>query len=162
VIIGRHHGGGVIAVTFVTALLLTIVPLPDWARYLRPDWVGLTLIYWCLAVPDRVGVGTGWVMGLLVDLLTGSLLGQHAMALTIVAYLTLKFHLRVRLFPVWQQALTVLVLLILHQLLSLWVTRFIGRPGPPMYYWAASLVGMFIWPFIYIALRSLRRSFRVS
>ncbi len=161
-ILGRHHGGGVIAVTFVIALLLTVAPLPEWARYLRPDWVGLVLIYWCLAVPDRVGVGTGWSVGLLVDLLTGSLLGQHAMALTIVAYLTLKLHLRVRLFPVWQQALTVLVLLILHQLLSLWVSRFIGRPGPPMYYWAPSLAGMFIWPFIYIALRSLRRSFRVS
>ena len=161
-ILGRHHGGGVIVVTFVIALLLTVAPLPEWARYLRPDWVGLVLIYWCLAVPDRVGVGTGWSVGLLVDLLTGSLLGQHAMALTIVAYLTLKLHLRVRLFPVWQQALTVLVLLILHQLLSLWVSRFIGRPGPPMYYWAPSLAGMFIWPFIYIALRSLRRSFRVS
>ncbi|MDH3526089.1 MAG: rod shape-determining protein MreD [Gammaproteobacteria bacterium] len=161
-ILGRRHGGGIIAVTFVIALLLTIAPLPDSVRYLRPDWVGLVLIYWCLAVPDRVGVGTGWGMGLLVDLLTGSLLGQHAMALAVVAFLTLKLHLRVRLFPVWQQALTVLVLLILHQLLSLWVSRFIGRPGPPFSYWAPSLLGMFIWPFIYIALRSLRRGFRIS
>lgn len=161
-ILGRHHGGGVIAVTFVIALLLTIVPLPDWARTLRPDWVGLVLIYWCLALPDRVGVGIGWFMGLLVDLLTGSLLGQHAMALAIVAYLTLKLHLRVRLFPVWQQALTVLVLLILHQMLSLWVSRFMGRPGISLFYYVPSLLGMFIWPLIYITLRSLRRSFRVS
>jgi rod shape-determining protein MreD len=159
---GRRHGSGAIAVTFIIALLLTIAPLPDWARYLRPDWVGLVLIYWCLALPDRVGVGTGWVMGLLVDLLTGSLLGQHAMALAIVAYMALKFHLRVRLFPIWQQALTVLIFLVLHQTLSLWVSRFIGRPGPPFYYWAPSLLGMFFWPFIYIALRSLRRGLRVS
>jgi rod shape-determining protein MreD len=162
VILGRHHGGGVIVATFVIALLLTVVPLPDWARTLRPDWVGLVLIYWCLALPDRVGVGIGWFLGLLVDLLTGSLLGQHAMALAIVAYLTLKLHLRVRLFPVWQQALTVLVLLILHQMLSLWVSRFMGRPGVSLLYYAPSLLGMFIWPLIYITLRSLRRSFRVS
>jgi rod shape-determining protein MreD len=114
------------------------------------------------ALPERVGVSTGWLMGLLVDMLTGSLLGQHAMALTIVAYLALRFHQRVRLFPIWQQALTVLVLLVLHQLLVLWVSRFIGRPGPPWYYWAPSLMGMIIWPLVYVTLRSLRRGFRVS
>ena len=161
-ILARHHGGGVITVTFLIALVLTIMPLPDWMRYIRPDWVGLVLIYWCLALPERVGVSTGWVTGLLVDILTGTLLGQHAMALTIVAYLTLKFHQRVRLFPVWQQALTVLILLVLHQLLVLWVSRFIGRPAPPWYYWAPSVTGMLLWPLIYISLRSLRRGFRVS
>lgn len=160
--LARHHGGGVIVATFVIALLLTIIPLPDWLRYGRPDWVGLVLIYWCLAVPERVGVITGWFMGLLVDLLTGTLLGQHAMALTIVAFLTLRFHQRVRLFPIWQQALTVLVLLVLHQLLALWVSRFIGRPPPPWYYWAPSLTSMMLWPLVYVTLRSLRRGFRVS
>lgn len=148
--------------TFLIALLLTIMPLPDWMRYYRPDWVGLVLIYWCLALPERVGVSTGWITGLLVDLLTGTLLGQHAMALTIVAYLTLKFHQRVRLFPVWQQAMTILVLLVLHQLLVLWVSRFIGRTGPPWYYWAPAVTGMFAWPFIYVALRAIRRSFKVK
>jgi rod shape-determining protein MreD len=162
VILGRHHGGGVIMVTFLVGLVLTIMPLPEWARYLRPDWVGLVLIYWCLALPDRVGVSVGWFTGLLVDLLTGSLLGQHAMALAIVAYLALKFHQRVRLFPIWQQSLTVLVFLVLHQLLTLWIIRFTGRPAPPWYYWAPSLTGMLFWPLIYISLRTLRRSFRVS
>jgi rod shape-determining protein MreD len=66
VILARHHGGSVIALTFLLALLLTIIPLPEWLRYLRPDWVGLVLIYWCLALPERVGVSTGWLMGLLV------------------------------------------------------------------------------------------------
>ena len=85
--LARHHGGGAIVFTFIIALLLTIMPLPEWARYLRPDWVGLVLIYWCLAVPERVGVITGWLMGLLVDLLTGAILGQHALALTVVAWI---------------------------------------------------------------------------
>lgn len=160
--LARHHGGGVITVTFLIGLVLTIMPLPEGMRYLRPDWVGLVLIYWCLALPERVGVSIGWVMGLLVDLLTGSLLGQHAMALAIVAYLALKFHQRVRLFPIWQQSLTVLVLLVLHQLLALWVIRFTGRPAPPWYYWAPSVTGMLFWPLIYFSLRALRRGFRVS
>jgi rod shape-determining protein MreD len=157
----RHHGGGAILFTFILALVLTIAPLPEWGRYLRPDWAGLVLIYWCLAVPDRVGVGTGWVLGLAVDLLTGTLLGQHALALALVAYVTLKFHQRVRLFPVWQQALTVMVLLMLHQLLALWISRIIGRPGVPWFFWAPSLLGMLLWPLLYVLLRALRRGFRV-
>ena len=161
-ILARHHGGGAIIFTFIVALLLTIMPLPEWARYLRPDWVGMVLIYWCLAVPERVGVITGWLMGLLLDLLTGALLGQHALALAVIAWVTLNFHQRIRLFPIWQQALTVLVLLILHQLLAIWVSRIIGRPGVPWYFWAPSLVGMLIWPLISGFLRQLRRTFRVT
>ncbi len=114
-ILARHQGGSVIIITFIVALLLTIVPLPEWARYLRPDWVGLVLIYWCMALPERVGIISGWCAGLLVDLLTGAVLGQHALSLTVVAFLTIRFHQRVRLFPILQQATTVLVLLILHR-----------------------------------------------
>ena len=160
--LARHHGGSVIVFTLFVALLLTIMPLPEWARYLRPDWVGLVLIYWCMALPERVGVVSGWVAGLLVDLLTGAVLGQHALSLTVVAFLTIRFHQRVRLFPMLQQAATVLVLLILHQLLALWVSRFIGRPGVSWYFWMPSLVGMFIWPLVYSTLRGIRRGFRVS
>ena len=159
--LARHHGGGIIVLTFVVALLLTIMPLPEWARYARPDWVGLVLIYWCLALPDRVGVITGWFAGLLVDLVTGTILGQHALALTIVAYLTQRLHQRIRLFPILQQAFTVMVLLILHQLLALWISRIIGRPGAPWYFWAPSLLGMLLWPVVFVLLRNVRHRFRV-
>ena len=161
-ILGKHHGGSVILLTFVIALFLTVIPLPEWARYVRPDWVGLVLIYWCMALPERVGVATGWFTGLLVDMLTGSLLGQHALALTVVAYLTLRFHQRLRLFPVWQQAVTILVLLILHQLLALWVSRIIGRPGVPWFFWMPSVLSMLIWPLVFSMLRGMRRGFRVN
>lgn len=159
--LARHHGGGIIVITFIIALLLTIVPLPDWARYARPDWVGLVLIYWCLALPDRVGVSTGWLSGLLVDLVTGTILGQHALSLTIVAYITLRLHQRIRLFPLLQQAFTVMVLLILHQLLALWISRIIGRPGAPWYFWTPSLLGLALWPAVYLLLRNIRHRFRV-
>ncbi len=160
-ILARHHGGGVILLTFFTALLLTIMPLPEWLRVLRPDWVGLVLIFWCMVLPDRVGVLSGWTAGLLVDLLTGAILGQHALALSIVAWLTLRFHQRLRLFPTLQQAVTVLVLLMLHQLIALWISRFIGRPGAPWFFWAPSLVGMLLWPFANHLLRGLQHNFNV-
>ena len=85
-----------------------------------------------------------------------------ALALTVVAWLTLKFHQRLRLFPMVQQALTILVLLILHQLLTLWISRFIGRPPAPWFFWAPSLLGMLIWPLVYAALRGIRQGFRIN
>jgi rod shape-determining protein MreD len=76
----RHHGGFIILLSFAVAMLLTIIPIPDALRVLRPDWVALTLIFWCLALPYRIGVVSGFFAGLFLDVLTGTLLGQHALA----------------------------------------------------------------------------------
>lgn len=158
----RHHGGFIIVLTFAAALLLTIMPLPDSLRSLRPDWVALALIFWCLALPYRVSVFSGFFAGLLLDVLTGTLLGQHALALSVIAYMCVRLHLRIRVYPMWQQALTVLILLILHQLLTLWVDSLIGRPARPLGYWLPSLIGAALWPFIYHFLTSLRINFSVQ
>lgn len=160
-ILSRHHGGGAIVFTFIIALVLTILPLPESIRFLRPDFIGLVLIYWCMALPERVGVVSGWFAGFMVDIVTGTLLGQHALSLAVVAYLTIRLHQRIRLFPILQQAFTVMVLLVLHQLLALWISRIIGRPGAPWYFWTPSLLGMMLWPVIYNLLRGVRQAFRV-
>ena len=94
--------------------------------------------------------------------MTGTLLGQHALGLSLVAFLTLKLHQRTRLFPLWQQSLTVLLLLVLERLLSLWVMGAVGQPAPSIEFWAPPLIGMFLWPWIFIVLRDVRRRFRVS
>lgn len=161
-ILTPQRGGLVIAGTFILALILTILPLPDWARLYRPQWYTLVLIYWAMASPQRVGVGIGWVVGLVVDVITGTLLGQHALALSLIAYITHKMHQRLRLFPLWQQSLTVLVLLLIEKLLDLWIMGAISQPAPSLMFWAPPLVGMLLWPWIHIILRDLRRKFQVS
>jgi len=158
----RSHGGIIILITLALAMILTIIPLPDSLVRLRPDWVGLTLIFWCLALPYRVSVGSGFVVGLLLDVLSGTLLGQHALALSLTAYVCVRLHARIRAYPAWQQMLTVLVLLVLHQLVVLWVDRTIGRPGHSLAYWLPSLIGMFLWPLVYRWLDSVRRAFSVQ
>ena len=158
----HRHGGWAIVLSLLVALTLTLLPLPEWAAPYRPDWVALVLIYWCLALPDRVGVGIGWMLGLLLDVLSGTLLGQHALGMTVIAYLAVKLHQRVRLFPTWQQALTVMLLLLLNQLLVLWVNGIIGRPAHSGLYWAPSLTGMLLWPWLFAVLRGMRRRFRVT
>jgi len=151
-----------ILTTFIVALILTIVPVPNWAEQFRPDWVALTLIYWCMATPQRVGVGTGWALGLLLDILYGSLLGSHAMAKTLIAYFTVRLHLQLRMFPRWQQAVAVLLLLVVNQVLVLWIRGAIGQAPATLSYWTASIVGMALWPWLFVILRDVRRRGRVA
>ena len=157
-----RRGGLIIALCFLLSLLLTVLPLPEWVRMYRPQWYTLVLIYWTMATPQRVGVGVGWLIGIIVDVITGTLLGQHALALSMIAFITHKMHQRIRLFPLWQQSLTVLVLLLIEKLLQLWVMGAVGQPVPPLLFWAPPLVGMLLWPWIFIILRDLRRRFQVS
>jgi len=152
----------VIGITFLVALILAILPGPDWAEPFRPDWVGLVLIYWCMATPQRVGVGVGWTVGLILDVLYGSLLGQQALAKTLLAFLTLKLHLQMRMFPRWQQAVTVLVLVAINHLLVLWVKDLIVHTSVQWSYWTSSIVSMLIWPWLFVILRDVRRRAHVS
>lgn len=157
----HHRGGLVIFFSFIAALMLTLVPLPDWAAYLRPEWVSLVLIYWCMALPDRVGVGIGWVAGLFLDVIHGAVLGQYALALALVAYFTLTLHRRIRVFPILQQMLVVLLLVLFQQLVVIWVKGFIGETPQSMRYWLPSLTSMLLWPWLFVILRDLRRKHQV-
>lgn len=160
--LGPCRGGWVIAATVCAAMVLTIAPGPRWIEAVRPEWTALVLIYWSLALPHRVGIGVAWFSGLLVDVLTDSLLGEHALSFSLIAYITLKIYRRTRLSPVWQQAVTVLGLLSLHQLLSLWVRGMTGHAPQQWLYWTPALVGMAFWPPTFLLLRRLRRQLQVS
>jgi rod shape-determining protein MreD len=158
----RHGGGWIIIASFVVALALTILPLPNWLGMIRPEWVALVLIYWCMALPGRVGVGFAWTIGLLLDVLRAGLLGQHALSLAIVAYITLQFYQRIRVFPLWQQAISVLILILLHLLLQLWIKGISGNPPPALAFLLPALSSMLLWPLMFLGLRRLRRRYRVA
>ena len=147
--------------SFLVALMLSSLPLPDMAIIFRPEWLMLVLIYWCMAIPDRVGIFTGWLLGLILDVMYGSLLGQNAMALAIIAYLVNIFHLRVRVFPIWQQSFMVFMMAIIYLALTAWVRGIAGEFPITWAYWMPALTSAFVWPFIYLALKDLRRQ-RVS
>ena len=95
----------IISVTFIIAMILMLMPLPEWARPFRPEWLALALIYWSMTTPKNVGVGVAWMLGLCVDVIQGALLGQHALGFAITAYIAIRFHQRVRNYPLHQQAL---------------------------------------------------------
>lgn len=157
----HHRGGGVIFTSFIVAIMLTLLPLPDWIAYLRPEWVSLVLIYWCMALPERVGVGIGWIAGLFLDVIHGAVLGQYALALALVAYFTLSLHQRLRVFPLLQQMFMVLLLVLFQQLVVIWIKGFTGESPGSMRYWLPSLTTMLLWPWLFVLLRDLRRKYQV-
>lgn len=157
-----YHGGIVILVSFGIAFMLTMIPLSDEVSVFRPEWVTLMLIYWCLALPHRVGVFTGWLVGFLLDIHYGSLLGQHAMSLAIVAYLAYKLHVRIRLYPLLQQSLIILLLVALYQMIVLWIKGITGNAPGDWSYWIPSLTSMLIWPWLFFLMRSIRRLYGVN
>ncbi|MGB0722924.1 MAG: rod shape-determining protein MreD [Gammaproteobacteria bacterium] len=156
------RGSGIIVVTVLIAMVLAIIPLPDWARLWRPEWTVLVVLYWAMAVPQRVGVGVAWSLGLLLDVLHGTLLGQYALALAVVAYLMGSMYRRIRVFPLWQQAVVIMVLLTVYQTLTLWVRGIAGQPPGTLMHWAPVVSGTLLWPWVFVLLRDLRRRYKVS
>lgn len=152
----------VIAASFIAAFLLTAMPLPDWALAWRPVWVAMVLMYWCMALPERVGVGVAWLLGLLLDVQQGTVLGQHALGLSLVAYITLQSHQRVRVFPLVQQALVVCGYLLLFEFITLWIRGMMGMPPHHWTFWMPAFTSMLLWPWLFILLRDLRRTYHVT
>jgi len=148
--------------TLIVALMLQMWPLPQWLEYARPEWVVLAMLYWALAMPEKVGVTVAWVVGLFLDVSQGAIIGQHAVGLVIIVFVISTQYQRIRVFSLAQQALVVLLLLLIKQLLVLWVSGMVGQAPDIGLYFLPALTGAIVWPWVFIVLRDLRRRFTVS
>lgn len=110
-----------------------------------PDWVALLLVFWCVREPQRVGMMAGFVFGLLVDIGQGAALGQHALAYVVLTYLATSLSRRVLWFGTAQQALHVLPMLLLAQLIMVGVRLIAGAEFPGWSYFFASASGALLW-----------------
>jgi rod shape-determining protein MreD len=142
--------------TLLAALALAIVPLPDLVDAFRPPFVTMVVIYWAMMWPRLCGPLTGFVAGLLLDILYGSMLGQHALALTVVAYLTLRFHLQIRIFPLWQLTMTAFMLMAIDAFLVFWADGIAGYPGGGAARWTQVIAGGVTWALVMAMLDSVR------
>jgi len=157
VLVKSQHSS-VIYITLLFAILLMLMPLPDTLRYARPEWVVITLIYWAMALPQRVSIGVAWFTGLVMDVVTGGILGIHAFAYALVIYLVGRLHLQIRQYPLWQQAFTILSLVsLVHFIVMLSASITFSWN-----HWVTVLTSTLVWPFVYAVLRKIRRSFQVS
>jgi len=144
-----------ILISIVVALMLAMAPMPAWAIPFRPDWVALTLIYWSLNLPRTYSVGHAWLVGLVLDVAHGTLLGQHALALAFVVYVTVKLHLQLRLYAVPQMALTIIPLLAFYEFLLFWINGVTGIHSPLSTYWGPILTSALCWPLVTLALQTV-------
>ncbi len=144
-----------VILSIIVALMLAIAPMPEWASAFRPDWVALTLIYWAMHLPKTYGVGIAWLIGIVLDVAQGTLLAQHALSLSLIVYLTVKFHLQLRVFPMSQMAATVFALLAIYRFVLFWINGIAGVDAPPSTYWGPVITGAMFWPLIASLLRSM-------
>ena len=147
--------------TLVLAMCLRIAPWPGEMAAFNPDWVLLVLIYWSLAIPDRVGIFHAWAFGLLTDVLTGRLLGQYALAYSLIIYICIKLHKRLRQFPLLQQGLFIFFCLLLSQLLLFFIINLRHPAQLHASFWLPVFTGTLCWPLVYGVLRFVRLSRRL-
>lgn len=145
-----------VLITLLVGLMLTIVPLPDAIEAFRPSWLALLLIFWAIQLPRTWSVGTAWFVGVVLDVSYGTLLGQHALALCLIVFATVRFHLLMRVFPLSQLSATIFALLALYQFILYWVNGVAGVSAPAITYWAPVISGTVIWPFFYTFLSGVR------
>ncbi len=148
--------------SLLLALCLQVMPLPDAWLIWRPDWLGLILVYWCVTAPQRVGVFHGFVLGLLLDLIEGSPLGQNALVLSLLAYLSLLVYQRMRAYALVQQAVLVLVLLGIAQLTEQWLRTIFGPFSINLVFLLPALIGAVLWPWLFTMLQAMRRRLNIT
>lgn len=147
-------------VSVVVALLLGLVPLPEVLQPLRPYWLGLVVAYWVIEDNERVGLVFAFCMGLVADLAFGSVLGEQALRLTVMAFILQRFRSQLRFFPIAQQALAIGGLLLNDRVVSAAVHLALGLEQFPWMYWMAPVLGMLLWAPLFLVMDALRFSRR--
>lgn len=135
-------------VTVLAALLLTLLPLPKYAAILRPPLVVVVILYWSTMTPRAGGILIGFLAGMVIDLLQGTQLGEHALALSFVTYLAVRLHLLTRAKPIFEQSLFALIALLLYETLLWAIDGWSGHALNDWMRWLPSLTGAAIWPLV--------------
>lgn len=147
--------------TLLLSLFLMLIPLPGPLAPFKPYWPALILLYWCLQSGDRMTLGLAFCLGVGADLFDGVLLGEQALRLTAMVFIALRFRSRLRFFPMWQQSLAVLALLLNDRVLLLLIRVLGGDPLPPAEYWISPFVGAALWPFVFLIFDDIRARLRI-
>lgn len=157
-----RHVTRLIFIGLLIAIALMLIPLPSTLAYWRPDFATLVLMYWWLAHPERVGVFYGFAIGILMDVMYGSLFGQYAIGNIFIAWVFMKNYQRMRVLPTWQQALSIFGLLLIKYFIVFWIDKLRGNNDNSFWmYLAPCLTSALIWPYLFNLLRQARRRAKI-
>lgn len=158
----KKHSNHILVITIIVALLLSELPLPAIVAPYQPEWVILVLIYWSMALPERIGIGSAWFTGLLLDVLRDTLLGQYALAFALTIFITSKLYQRIRNFPLRQQVISIFLLMLIHTSLVVWIKALGGIYVNVSMILVPSFISAVFWPAIYFLLRYIRRTYHLT
>ena len=134
--------------SLLIALLFNLLPLQEITLLLRPDFVAITLLYWSINHPQRIGMSLAFIAGLVIDVSNSSILGQHALAYCLITFFGMILHRRLRLFNVFQQAPQIFWMLLITQFAVFLTGTLGGTYFPDWYYFLPSVTGALLWPVI--------------
>jgi rod shape-determining protein MreD len=144
----RREPRWAVTFTLLIALIVQVVPLPDWLSVVRPSFIGLIIIYWSIFAPHAGGIFAPWVAGLAVDVFKGDVLAQNALAITLVAYITMSLHQRLRNQTMVQQSLFVFAMLFINEAVVWGIEGWTSQSVSSSWRWIQPMVGAMLWPFI--------------
>ncbi len=154
----RHNTSLVsVYLSLLLALLCQLFPWVGQGIIFRPDFMLVVILYWLLRAPNLCNVGTAWVAGLLVDLATGSLLGQHALSFSIAAFIALSYQRRLVLFNTLQLVGYVAALLTFERVLILLLKLFEGNESHSWHYFWPVITGLLLWQLMILLFGGLTR-----
>lgn len=130
----------------LVALILTVLPLPPLLDVVRPAFLVLTVLYWSVNAPRTGGLAIGFFAGLALDVFQGPVLGEHALALSLVTYIAVREHQRIRSKPAIQQALIVFAALVVYEVVLFMIDGWTGHPITSPLRWVHTVTGALIWP----------------
>jgi rod shape-determining protein MreD len=150
-----------ILMSLLIAFVLDAFYLPPMIDSVRPEWMLLVLCYWILTYPFRVNIGLAWITGLIMDFFTGTLVGSHALAYTLIAFILLKLHHHMRFFTIWQQTLVIFVVVMINQLILIWAHGIQNHLSLSLASVFPIISSTLLWPLLVLLLRSSRKHYKL-
>jgi len=150
----------VFSTTVFFSLLLAIYPLSPTLSVIRPEFLCITVIYWVVTQPHRVGIFAAWCLGLLQDMVTDCVWGAHALALAFIAYFCLNAYRRLRNYSLTHQTLWVFIFVGIHQLFVNWIQGLDNYGTQVRFLFASAIFTTAFWPILVITMRKLKKRYR--
>ena len=141
------------------SIILTVIPVPDLLDQYRLPWLKMTVIFFSIFNISLIGIISVWFSGLILDIMTGGLMGENALILAVLSYLSYRFRFQIRVYPMWQIMLIVLMLLSLGELISLWINGVSGTMSFNIYAWINVGIAVLVWPIFMRVLEKMQSLF---
>ena len=151
-----------LCVSFLLALYLYLIPLPESLANFKPQWFVLTFIYWNIAIPHRIGVLITVGLGLILDILEGSTLGRHAIALLSVHLICAFGYQRFRVFTNLQQCFLIFGVTGIYLFIFYWLGTIFNHTEKSIAFLGSALSSAIIWPVVLFSLRFFRRKYKIK